>query len=223
MNRREFLRRGLKLSGALLFGNGLCDAFSPLTKGCQAVAPAAQTNPTVPEPPVNRKVASSSGANPLAHHIIENHFQFRSLALRPVTRSVVVHHTGIGGDNNVTAQTIHQMHLRNGWAGIGYHFLIRKDGSIETGRPLDQIGAHAYGYNRSTVGVCLAGNFDFETPSNAQIVSASELIAFLCSVYGLTPNKRTVVGHRDLDPTDCPGNLFYPHLDALQEQAIKLM
>lgn len=52
--------------------------------------------------------------------------------------------------------------VKNGWAGIGYHFVIRKDGTIERGRPLSVVGAHAQGDNLHTIGICMAGNFEKE-------------------------------------------------------------
>ncbi|MBP9551198.1 MAG: N-acetylmuramoyl-L-alanine amidase, partial [Veillonella sp.] len=52
--------------------------------------------------------------------------------------------------------------VKNGWAGIGYHFVIRKDGTIERGRPLSVVGAHAQGNNLHTIGICMARNFEKE-------------------------------------------------------------
>lgn len=52
--------------------------------------------------------------------------------------------------------------VKNGWAGIGYHFVIRKDGTIERGRPLSVVGAHAQGDNLHTIGICMARNFEKE-------------------------------------------------------------
>ena len=76
--------------------------------------------------------------------IRQTHLSFRSLTNRRVTDAIIVHH--IGNTNaDVSAETVHQWHLANGWAGIGYHFLIRKDGFIEQGRPMDTVGAHCYG------------------------------------------------------------------------------
>lgn len=52
--------------------------------------------------------------------------------------------------------------VKDGWAGIGYHFVIRKDGTIERGRPLSVVGAHAQGDNLHTIGICMARNFEKE-------------------------------------------------------------
>ncbi|HRM59675.1 MAG TPA: N-acetylmuramoyl-L-alanine amidase, partial [Megamonas funiformis] len=70
------------------------------------------------------------------------------------------HHSAIGGNDDITAADIHRIHLQNGWSGIGYHMFIRKSGLIETGRPLEDIGAHTYQHNNSSIGICLSGNFN---------------------------------------------------------------
>ena len=57
-----------------------------------------------------------------------------------------------------TADDIHRWHLANGWAGIGYHFFVRKDGSIYRGRPENDIGSHAKGSNSDSIGICFEGS-----------------------------------------------------------------
>ncbi len=64
-----------------------------------------------------------------------------TLAHRPVTNMIIIHHIG-GTSREVSAAEVHQWHLQNGWAGIGYHFLVHKDGPSEAGRPIDTEGAH---------------------------------------------------------------------------------
>ena len=78
--------------------------------------------------------------------IRETYLRFLSLTNRTVTDAIVIHHVG-GTDREVSAAEIHRWHLHNGWSGIGYHYVIHKDGSIERGRPRDAVGAHCYGEN----------------------------------------------------------------------------
>ncbi|MDV5063356.1 N-acetylmuramoyl-L-alanine amidase [Veillonella sp. YH-vei2232] len=94
--------------------------------------------------------------------IVEPHHKFQEpLKVRPETDGIVIHHVAIpSGD--ISSQAIHKAHLKNGWAGIGYHFVIRKDGTIERGRPLSVVGTHAQGDNLHTIGICMAGNFEKE-------------------------------------------------------------
>ncbi len=62
---------------------------------------------------------------------------------------------------------IRQWHLHRGWRDIGYHFVIRRDGVIEVGRPLEMMGAHCRGHNKNSIGTCLVGRTEF-TPSQFQ-------------------------------------------------------
>ena len=151
--------------------------------------------------------------------IVENYFNFTSLSTRPRTSQIIVHHSAIGGNDDITAADIHRIHLQNGWSGIGYHMFIRKSGLIETGRPLEDIGAHTYQHNNSSIGICLSGNFNDEMPTDMQIASASKLIGLLCQMYSLSPNENTVFGHRDFNATACPGENLYADLYHLRHMA----
>ncbi|WP_416196250.1 peptidoglycan recognition family protein [Selenomonas sp.] len=141
----------------------------------------------------------------------ETYLSFRSLTNREQTDVIILHH--IGNTNaDVSAATVHQWHLANGWAGIGYHYLIRKDGTIERGRPRDTVGAHCYGENWHSVGVNIVGNFETNEPTAAQIDAAERLVAVLCRLYGLRPSGATIKGHRDFNATACPGENLYAML-----------
>jgi len=139
---------------------------------------------------------------------------FGCLNERQSTNIIVVHHTGNPTDDNLSAAEIHASHIAQGWAGIGYHYVIRKDGTIERGRPKWAVGAHAYGRNRDSIGIHVCGNFELTEPTAAQLNSLAQLIGELCNVYGLTASADVVVGHRDLMATACPGRNLY---DKMQE------
>lgn len=142
------------------------------------------------------------------------HLEFGSLSERPYTDQIVVHHTG-EPDMDASAEQIHQWHLNQGWSGIGYHFVIRKDGTLEIGRPEWAIGSHAYGENFHTLGIHLSGDFEAVYPSESQIVTCAELVADLCSDYNIPCDRSHVVGHCDLMPTDCPGKNLYAKIDRI--------
>jgi N-acetyl-anhydromuramyl-L-alanine amidase AmpD len=100
---------------------------------------------------------------------------------------------------------------------VGYHYLIRKNGMIEQGRRPDMVGAHAYGHNKNSLGICLAGNFDIGKPTAAQMDAVKELCRWLCQKYKLDPlRKGTIVGHRDLNDTACPGKRLYRRLEEIR-------
>lgn len=164
-------------------------------------------------------VTDAAPAEPMA--VKETHFQFReTLLLRPKTDMIVIHHVGIP-DGDTSAAAIHRAHLANGWAGIGYHYVIRKDGTIERGRPLATVGAHAEGQNYHTVGINVTGNFEKEIPTPAQIHSLEGLVAWICKIYSIVPGPSTIVGHRDVNSTDCPGRNLYSLLPQIHKDVAR--
>lgn len=142
--------------------------------------------------------------------IVETSLDFDSLSERGYTDMVVIHHTGCN-DIDASAEQIHQWHInQNGWSGIGYHYVIRKDGTIERGRPEWAIGSHAFGENSHTIGIHLSGDFEQANPTEEQIEKCALLIADICERYGIPIDRDHVVGHGELMATDCPGrNLQY--------------
>lgn len=146
--------------------------------------------------------------------------EFGYLEPRDVTDQIVIHHTGNPTDDDLSAEEIHESHKAQGWSGIGYHFVIRKDGTIERGRPMDTIGAHAYGENSHTIGIHVCGNFEIAEPTPEQIESCAILVGWLTEKYELEVDENHVVGHRDLMPTACPGEALYNQLDVIRGKAL---
>lgn len=123
-----------------------------------------------------------------------------SLSKRTRTDFIILHHRA--GDGDVSS--IHQGHLKNGWSGIGYHFYVRKDGSVFRGRPIGMVGAHCTNYNSCSVGVCFEGNFEKEEMTKAQIKAGQRLVEYLRNLYPKAEVKR----HGELQATACPGRKF---------------
>ena len=145
--------------------------------------------------------------------------RFTEYEERPSTEMIVIHHAGFPDtDKDSSAEEIHKFHQEiNGWAGIGYHYVIRKDGTIEQGRKPLAVGAHAYQHNKNSVGICVAGNFDIGKPNREQMDSLKLLTAWLCQRYKLNPMKKgVIVGHRNLNDTKCPGDNLYSKLDEIR-------
>ncbi len=130
-------------------------------------------------------------------------------------RYLVVHCSATYAHMDIGAKEIDSWHKSNGWAGIGYHFVIRRSGIVEPGRPLDQAlapgwqvrqGAHVSGYNSQSVGVCLVGGLDSEGKpkpnfTHDQWKSLITVVDFLKLCFP----RAEVLGHRDLDPGKaCP-------------------
>jgi hypothetical protein len=138
-------------------------------------------------------------------NIIDNNLSFGSMNMSNQPNMLIVHHLEAEG-SNWTVEQIHNMHKNeNGWAGIGYHYYIRLDGSIYKGRPDSAIGAHCQGCNTNTLGISFEGNYDnrAEMPIE-QYNSWCELKAYLCNKYGDMP----VFGHKEKGSSECPGKNF---------------
>ncbi len=149
-------------------------------------------------------------------------------------RAIVLHTVGVRGDT--TAAAVRAYHMApppagRGWRDIGYHFVVRKDGTVEPGRPLDQLGAHTAGAN-DTWGVCVAGDGDSEPWTQAQWRAVLALVARLRSLAG--PRPLPVLGHREAagrpgaprrlagaTPTSktCPGRLV--DLDEVRAEVVR--
>lgn len=114
---------------------------------------------------------------------------------------LVLHHTA---STTISPEAINDMHIQEGWGGIGYHFYIRKDGTIYRGRPENIIGAHAIGRNKNSIGICLEGNFENEVPTDAQKNSLVKISTDMIIKY----NLEDILGHRDVYQTLCPGENF---------------
>lgn len=133
--------------------------------------------------------------------IIDNHFEFDfTLLKRPKNPVLIIlHHSGTKVD---TPQKIHKAHKRRGFSGIGYHYVVDKDGNVFAGRPLDKIGAHCKHNNNYSVGICLIGDFRYEQPTEEQMTSLRLLVFDVLRRY---PSIKRILNHRDLMPTICPG------------------
>lgn len=136
----------------------------------------------------------------------QTNFTFNEeLAIREegATRHIILHHSEVTSPH--TAADIHQWHQNKGWAGIGYHYFIAKDGDVYEGRPRDTVGAHTKGHNRDSVGICFEGDFNKEELCEAQERAAVKLITILSIAYPDADLHR----HHDFNPDkSCPGKNF---------------
>ena len=147
-------------------------------------------------------------------------YDYSRLSNRTKTDMVVIHHTGNPTDDDLSAEEINASHQAQGWTCIGYHYVIRKDGTIEEGRPHWTVGAHAYNENSHTIGIHVCGNFEIGKPTQAQLESLAMLLANVCDDYGLPIDKYHVVAHRDLMATACCGENLYNQLQTIRGKAI---
>lgn len=118
---------------------------------------------------------------------------------------IIVHCSATPEGRDISAATIDEWHKERGWSGIGYHFVVKLDGSIEYGRMVDEIGAHCKGQNSTSIGICYIGGVDSDmnakdTRTNKQIATLLELIRILKKMH---PGVE-VFGHRDFSSKECP-------------------
>jgi len=114
---------------------------------------------------------------------------------------IVVHCSATPPRMNIGVKTINQWHRDRGWSGVGYHIVIRRDGTIEFGRPMDKTGAHAYGYNRVSWGICLIGGVDADGKAEDNFTSAQYLsLGLIVDALKVRVPDAEVLGHRDLSP-----------------------
>lgn len=136
-------------------------------------------------------------------NIIETNLNFGKLSNLGEIKRIICHNADA---STCTIQDIDRWHKNNGWAGCGYHFFVRKDGSIYRGRPEDKLGAHTSNYNTGSLGICFEGKYNNEEMPEAQLKAGQELIKYLLNKYNLS--KANVYKHKDFNNTDCPGNKF---------------
>lgn len=126
--------------------------------------------------------------------------------MRPINK-IIIHtsYTPAGREHDV--EDIRAWHKAKGWKDVGYHYIIKLDGTIEQGRALDNIGAHTKGQNQGSIGVCYIGGMNKEgrapedTRTEAQKHALTQLIKSLNVVFGGT---LTVHGHNEFSSKPCP-------------------
>ncbi len=116
-------------------------------------------------------------------------------------RFIIVHCSATRSNSTYSVWQLEQDHRARGFRCAGYHFYIRQDGSIESLRPLDKIGAHTRAYNHCSIGVCYEGGLDHraepaDTRNELQKRALRVLLKTLKSMYP----KAVIAGHRDFSP-----------------------
>ena len=124
---------------------------------------------------------------------------------RKETKHVIVHCAATKPSMDVGVREIRQWHKERGFLDIGYHFVIRRNGTIEDGRDVNQVGAHTVGQNETSVGVCLVGGVDDKLQPQANFTpqQMATLRKLLGDLKVLFPQAH-VKGHRDFAAKACP-------------------
>tara|TARA_X000000950_G_C13786882_1_gene607646 strand:+ start:677 stop:1093 length:417 start_codon:yes stop_codon:yes gene_type:complete len=122
---------------------------------------------------------------------------------------IVIHCADTKPSMDIGVKEIRNWHTRiNGWSDVGYHFVIRRDGSVEEGRDITRIGAHVKGFNNHSIGICWVGGANEETMkpednrTEEQKVALRAIIDRMLSAF---PDA-VLMGHNDFPGVqkDCP-------------------
>ena len=116
-------------------------------------------------------------------------------------RQIIIHCAATPPAMDVGADEIRGWHVDgNGWSDIGYHYVIRRSGDVEPGRPLERAGAHARGQNSDSIGVCLVGGVDESGAADANFTARQwrSLEALVSQLRRDFPGA-AITGHREHD------------------------
>ncbi|WP_417623150.1 N-acetylmuramoyl-L-alanine amidase [Parasphingorhabdus sp.] len=126
--------------------------------------------------------------------------------MRPISE-LIIHCSATPEGKNFTARDIDRWHKQRGWRGIGYHYVVLLDGTIQEGRPLRQIGAHVRGHNRGTIGICYIGGVakDGRTAKDTRTPAQKRALLEICKrLTRKFPSIQKVTGHNQYAAKACP-------------------
>lgn len=119
---------------------------------------------------------------------------------RKRTDYIVVHCAATPPNLDADVSDIDRWHKQKRWAGVGYHFVIKRDGTLQAGRGIEDLGAHVSGKNSISLGVCLIGgvNKAGKAENNFTDAQFNMLRRVLAQLEKRYPRAK-ILGHRDLD------------------------
>ena len=121
-------------------------------------------------------------------------------------KEIIVHCSATPEGKDYSVDTIRKWHLQRGFADIGYHYIIYRDGSIHIGRDEYVIGAHCKGHNSNSIGVCYIGGCasDGKTPKDTRTAEQKQSLVKLLKELKAKYPQASIHGHRDFANKACP-------------------
>lgn len=115
---------------------------------------------------------------------------------------IIIHCSATPEGKDYTVEDIDRWHRKRGFAKIGYHYVIYRDGTIHQGRKESEVGAHARGYNANSIGVCYIGGLarDGKTTKDTRTQAQRDALVRLLRELVIRYPDAEILGHRDLSP-----------------------
>jgi N-acetylmuramoyl-L-alanine amidase len=123
-------------------------------------------------------------------------------------KGIIIHCSATKPSMDIGVKEIDKWHKKRGWSGIGYHYVIRRDGTLETGRSIEKDGAHVKGHNKNTIGICMIGGVDSkQNPENnftqPQFDKLNTLLQDLL-FSSIVESGAYIKGHNEFSNKACP-------------------
>ena len=125
--------------------------------------------------------------------------------MRKITE-IILHCSATAEGLDFSVRDIRAWHKAQGWADVGYHYVVRLDGTVQEGRPLDQAGAHCKGHNAASIGICYIGGLaaDGRTPKDTRTTAQRAALRALVTRLQRQYPAATVHGHNEFAAKACP-------------------
>ena len=121
-------------------------------------------------------------------------------------KEIIIHCSATPEGRDITVDTIRQWHKQRGFRDIGYHYIIYRDGTVRTGRPESQQGAHCTGHNANSIGICYIGGMerDMSEPKDTRTPAQCKALVNLCRELKRKYPSATIHGHNEFANKACP-------------------
>lgn len=125
--------------------------------------------------------------------------------MRAINR-IILHCSATPEGKDFTVEDIDEWHKARGWQGIGYHYVVYRDGSVHNGRDIAVAGAHTSGYNKNSIGVCYIGGVaaDGKTPKDTRTPAQRRALRVLVEQLQKQFPQATIHGHYEFAAKACP-------------------
>ena len=118
---------------------------------------------------------------------------------------LIIHCSAVRPGQRSSAQDIVGWHRAKGWKMIGYHYVVRRDGTVENGRSVEAVGAHCTGHNQHSVGIVYEGGLDEDgRPADTRTPAQKQALRRLLEKLKRDYPQALVVGHNVFSTKPCP-------------------